>query len=919
MDDGKAAGSKLKWWSRPGSSTGTEPSAEAGPQTPPPAGSPSDGTRTEGSGMSGVRHSGEDWIVRPPERGDASGAAPGSQDGSGPVGQDGSGRVGAAVSDTAEALTARLPHVPGASAGQQEEDWTVRPPEPRNGVVAPGTPGAAETAEVAGPDDELTVAAATTAGAGSDQKAAAAVDGRTGGARPEPGTVTLGRVRADAPDEAAPAARTAPATVTLGRVREDARDGAGLPTRNPDGADTTATMPTAAAPEAAPVSPATPAHAEIRGAAAATAAPAPAATATPPAPTPPPPAAPAPTESPAAAPQQPLHAEDPYGTPPYGGPGPWAPAPPVQRPMATPAPGTALPPQAGPLPPYGAPATPQAAMPAAAYPGPPQSPAPAVPSGTTGEERAPLAPGAEQPYPAGAADAARPQPDADPAVPHRPGLQKTGAPQPAPAQATAPGQATTHGQTAAPGATGSQSAPTDAPAAPVAGPDAPQEGTDGAFIPHPGDGGPRPASATAPHASGPQPGPTGPGGPTGPHHTPTPQGAWHQYDPWSAPLQGGPVVPPAGRRSRRGPLVAGAVALALLAGGVGGGIGAYVERYGGLSDIELSQSGADEGGRKPDSVAGIAQTALPGVVTLHVRGSAEQGTGTGFVLDHQGHILTNNHVVEPAGSGGEISVTFSGGQTAKAKVVGRDGGYDLAVVQVEGVAGLRPLTLGNSDSVRVGDPVVAIGAPFDLANTVTSGIISAKQRPITAGGKKGDGSDVSYVDALQTDAPINPGNSGGPLVDAKARVIGINSAIRAADSGGGPDGDSQAQGGSIGLGFAIPINQAKRVAEELINSGRATHPVIGVTLEMEYAGDGARVSERSKDGRQPVLPGGPGAKAGIKAGDVITKVDGAPVHSGEELIVKIRSHRPGDTLVLTVRRGGKERSVRLSLGSSSTG
>ncbi|MFD5397290.1 trypsin-like peptidase domain-containing protein [Streptomyces sp. NPDC127097] len=649
-----------------------------------------------------------------------------------------------------------------------------------------------------------------------------------------------------------------------------------------------------------------------------------------------------------------MHAEDPYGTPPYGGPGPWAPAPPVQRPMVTPAQGTVLPPQAGPLPPYGAPA---AAQPAAAYPGPPQAPAPAAPSGTSGEG-SPLATGAEQPHPAGAADAAHPRPAADPAVPHRPGLQKTAAPQPAP------------GQAAAPGATGPQSTSMDVASGPAAGgPDAPPEGTDGAFIPHPGDGGPRPASATAPYASGPQPGTPGPGdhgpasataphasgpqpgatgqqpGPTGQHPTPhasaphpgpngpgptptpnhnptpnpTPQNAWHQYDPWSAPLQGGPGAPVAGRRGRRGPLVAGAVALALLAGGVGGGIGAYVERYGGLSDIKLSQSGADEGGRKPDSVAGIAQTALPGVVTLHVRGSAEQGTGTGFVLDHQGHILTNNHVVEPAGSGGEISVTFSGGQTAKAKVVGRDGGYDLAVVQVEGVAGLRPLTLGNSDSVRVGDPVVAIGAPFDLANTVTAGIISAKQRPITAGGQKGDGSDVSYVDALQTDAPINPGNSGGPLVDAKARVIGINSAIRAADSGGGPDGDSQGQGGSIGLGFAIPINQAKRVAEELINTGRATHPVIGVTLEMEYAGDGARVSEGGKDGRQPVLPGGPGAKAGIKAGDVITKVDGAPVHSGEELIVKIRSHRPGDTLVLTVQRGGKERSVRLSLGSSSTG
>ncbi|MFG2097003.1 S1C family serine protease [Streptomyces sp. NPDC048612] len=627
-----------------------------------------------------------------------------------------------------------------------------------------------------------------------------------------------------------------------------------------------------------------------------------------------------------------MHAEDPYGTPPYGGPGPWAPAPPVQRPTATPAQGTVLPPQAGQLPPYGAPAAPQPAMPGAAYPGPPQAPPSAVPPTTPpaapGAERAPLAPGAEQPHPGPAPAAAHPRPAAEPAVPHGIDLQKTGAPQPAPEAAAASGPA------AAQPAPLDPAAPAPAPA-PAPGPDAAPDGTDGAFVPHPGDGGPRPASAAAHRTAAPQPGTTGPAG-HGPgalptdhvpaDHAPvgapghTPQGAWQQYDPWSAPLQGGPVAPPSGRRVRRGPLIAGAVALALLAGGVGGGVGAYVERYGGLSDIMLPQSEAEDGGREPDSVAGIAQTALPGVVTLHVRGSAEQGTGTGFVLDHQGHILTNNHVVEPAGSGGEISVTFSGGQTAKARVIGRDGGYDLAVVQVEGVAGLHPLTLGNSDSVRVGDPVVAIGAPFDLANTVTSGIISAKQRPITAGGQKGDGSDVSYVDALQTDAPINPGNSGGPLVDAKARVIGINSAIRAADGSGGQDGEGQGQGqgGSIGLGFAIPVNQAKRVAEELINTGRATHPVIGVTLEMEYAGDGARVSERSKDGRQPVLPGGPGAKAGIKAGDVITKVDGAPVHRGEELIVKIRSHRPGDTLELTVQRGGKERSVRLSLGSSST-
>lgn len=465
-----------------------------------------------------------------------------------------------------------------------------------------------------------------------------------------------------------------------------------------------------------------------------------------------------------------------------------------------------------------------------------------------------------------------------------------------------------------------------APAPPVQRPVAtPAHGTVVPPANGPHDTAPQPS---APQPSAPHPAPLDPAGPQplsavpgdlaappAAGHPAAPHGAWQQYDPWSAPLQGGPVVPPPARR--RGPVVAAAVALALLAGGIGGGVGAYVERYGGFNDIRLPQAGGDEGGRKPDSVAGIAQAALPGVVTIRVRGSAEQGTGTGFVLDHQGHILTNNHVVEPAATGGEISVTFSGGQTAKARVVGRDGGYDLAVVQVEGVTGLRPLPLGNSDAVRVGDPVVAIGAPFDLANTVTSGIISAKQRPITAGGQKGDGSDVSYVDALQTDAPINPGNSGGPLVDTRARVIGINSAIRAADNGSGLEGG--AQGGSIGLGFAIPINQAKRVAEELINTGKATHPVIGVTLEMEYAGDGARVSEHSKDGKQPVAPGGPGAKAGIKAGDVITEVDGAPVHSGQELIVKIRSHRPGDTLALTLQRGGKERSVRLSLGSSSTG
>ncbi|AXL90800.1 protease [Streptomyces sp. CB09001] len=433
-----------------------------------------------------------------------------------------------------------------------------------------------------------------------------------------------------------------------------------------------------------------------------------------------------------------------------------------------------------------------------------------------------------------------------------------------------------------------------------------------------------PAYDTAPRATAPPSDPspvTAPGPWAGPAAPPPGAEAaadpWGRYDPWAASAQHHHAADRAPKR-RRAPrtkaLVGGALLIALVSGGIGGGVGAYLERNGGVGTVELPQAGPEAAERDPDSVAGIAARALPSVVTLHVSGSEAAGTGTGFVLDARGHILTNNHVVEPAGSGGEITVTFNSGDTAEAEVVGRDSGYDLAVVKVKGVSGLTPLPLGNSDNVRVGDPVVAIGAPFDLAGTVTSGIISAKERPITAGGEEGDGSDISYVDALQTDAPINPGNSGGPLLDARGRAIGINSAIRSADSGSAESEDGQA--GSIGLGFAIPINQGKRVAEELINTGKAAHPVIGITLDMNYTGDGARVSAKGGDGGPAVTTGGPGAQAGIRPGDVITAVDGQRVHSGEELIVKTRAHRPGDRLELTLERGGEETKVSLVLGSS---
>ncbi|WP_418080533.1 trypsin-like peptidase domain-containing protein [Streptomyces ambofaciens] len=481
-----------------------------------------------------------------------------------------------------------------------------------------------------------------------------------------------------------------------------------------------------------------------------------------------------------------------------------------------------------------------------------------------------------------------------------PGPASADAPSPAPPvhgpAASAPGGPVAHAGTAppAPAGAGPDPAPADAPppaAVTVAAPSA------AATVPEQ-------ATYAAPGADTPAADP------------------WRRYDPWAASAataswqQSGAAVPTREQRRKRTrkAIVGAALLIALVSGGIGGGVGAYLERNGGVGTVELPQAGKEAAERAPDSVAGIAARALPSVVTLHVSGSDAAGTGTGFVLDDRGHILTNNHVVEPAGPGGGITVTFDSGDTAEATVVGRDSGYDLAVVRVKGVSGLTPMPLGNSDNVRVGDPVVAIGAPFDLAGTVTSGIISARERPITAGGEEGDGSDVSYVDALQTDAPINPGNSGGPLLDSRGRVVGINSAIRSAGSGSAESDGGQA--GSIGLGFAIPINQGKRVAEELINTGKATHPVIGITLDMAYTGDGARVGTRGSGGGPAVTAGGPGAEAGIKAGDVITAVDGQRVHSGEELIVKTRAHRPGDRLELTLERDGRETNVSLVLGSS---
>jgi putative serine protease PepD len=304
--------------------------------------------------------------------------------------------------------------------------------------------------------------------------------------------------------------------------------------------------------------------------------------------------------------------------------------------------------------------------------------------------------------------------------------------------------------------------------------------------------------------------------------------------------------------------------------------------------------------RAPDSVAGIAKRVLPSVVSIEARGSDGGSTGSGFVIASDGYILTNNHVIAGAvSSGGKIVVRLQDGRSYDAEVIGREASYDLAVLRISNKQ-LTALQFGDSDKVAVGDSVLAIGSPLGLSGTVTLGIISAKDRAVTAGESQGDN---SFINALQTDAAINPGNSGGPLVDVTGAVIGVNSAIASLGSSfGGPTG-------SIGLGFAIPINQARKTAEQLIKTGKATYPVIGVSVDMSFAGLGARISFESN----AILAGGPASKAGLKAGDVIVEFDGRDINSPEELIVAVRSQDVGDVVKLTYIRKGQRTTVMLTL------
>jgi putative serine protease PepD len=406
--------------------------------------------------------------------------------------------------------------------------------------------------------------------------------------------------------------------------------------------------------------------------------------------------------------------------------------------------------------------------------------------------------------------------------------------------------------------------------------------------------------------------------------SPPPPAAAAPEDPWSRPTTqasfpsgaqawgyptdtiGGNSEPPA---SRRGLGTAALVlATALVAGLLGGVVGARA-----ADDDALLDRGASLGGggsttatvdRAPDSVAGIAAKVMQSTVSIAVTGGAGRGTGSGVILRSDGYILTNNHVVESAADGGQITVTLDAGEAElPAEIVGRDPVTDLAVLRVRTDRDLPAASLGQSRALVVGDPVIAIGSPLGLSGTVTTGIVSALNRTVDVPSE--DGTRNPLFNAIQTDAAINPGNSGGALVNARGEVIGINSAI-ATLGGGGLFGGEQS-GGSIGVGFAIPIDEARSVAEEIIRTGRATHPSIGVTAQT--------VSGEDREGAlvRDVTPRGGAGEAGLEAGDLIVEIEGEQVSSVDELILAIRSHSVGDTVTVTYLRNGRTRTADVTL------
>jgi putative serine protease PepD len=376
------------------------------------------------------------------------------------------------------------------------------------------------------------------------------------------------------------------------------------------------------------------------------------------------------------------------------------------------------------------------------------------------------------------------------------------------------------------------------------------------------------------------------------------------------------------RRNRPGgAVIAGILAAALVVGGISGLVGAagFTAADHLVGDDTASSSSQPNTSsavvnRKDvapsaNSVEAVAASVLPSVVKINVQGAQAEGSGSGIVISSDGEILTNNHVVAVAGQDGQMSVSFNDGSARRATVVHTDPVTDLAVIKAQGVSGLHPASIAKNN-VAVGENVVAIGSPFGLEATVTSGIVSALNRPVSVGGEGSSGQssqDTTYP-AIQTDAAINPGNSGGPLVDLNGDVVGINSSIRTASSGG----LDSSEGGSIGLGFAIPINKVWPIVQQLREGKTPTHARMGVSVTDAGSNNGLL----SGAGISQVNPGSAAAKAGLKRGEVITKVDDDIITGSESLVATIRGHRPGDTVTLTVVTGGDNtRRVQVTLDS----
>ncbi|MHA3023422.1 S1C family serine protease [Mycobacterium sp. BMJ-28] len=383
------------------------------------------------------------------------------------------------------------------------------------------------------------------------------------------------------------------------------------------------------------------------------------------------------------------------------------------------------------------------------------------------------------------------------------------------------------------------------------------------------------------------------------------------------------------KRSRGGLLAVGALAVAVASGGIGASAAWMahpdnaVPAQAVASPAPTTKAPATAPAAKAPagSVEQVAAKVMPSVVKLRIEMGQGQAEGSGVVLTSDGLILTNNHVAaagsnsadgaQPAsmdGGGVTRTVTFSDGRSVPFTVVGTDPSGDLAVVHAEGVSGLTPIAIGSSKDVKVGQQVVAIGSPLGLQGTVTTGIVSALNRPVAAG--DGSGGQASVLDAIQTDAAINPGNSGGALVNMNGELIGLNSAIATLGAGQGGPGGGSAESGSIGLGFAIPSDQAKRIADELVSTGTASHGSLGVQLSTSAtASDGAAIAK--------VADGGPAATAGIPDGAVITKVDDQVIDGPEALVAAVRSKAPGDNVALTYQDpSGGAQTTQVTLGKA---